>query len=198
MGRRLGGRRHGELLRRLFHRGVPVARATGGSAHGGAAAVLRLRFTCDRLLGRDPSSRPHFPFPFAQIVGSRRSPSGLGSDHSTISQLMHSRSTPGSRSSRSPAERHGVIGCGFEFIRTLSRSPRRRISLIQAFSPSRSSRMTSSSSSWSLRQNRDYTPYRCALHSRSSCPVKAHMGKHIKAITADVERCRWTATARTT
>ena len=26
----------------------------------------------------------------------------------------------------------GVIGCGFEFIRTLSRSPRRRISLIQA------------------------------------------------------------------
>ena len=49
------------------------------------------------------------------------------------SQFMHPRSTPGSRSSLSPAERHGVIGCGFEFIRTLSRSPRRRISLIQAF-----------------------------------------------------------------
>ena len=75
---------------------------------------------------------PFPPFPFAQIVGSRRSPSGLGSDHSTSSQFMHSRSTSGSRSSRSPAERHGVIGCGFEFIRTLSRSPRRRISLIQA------------------------------------------------------------------
>ena len=40
----------------------------------------------------------------------------------------------------------GVIGCGFEFIRTLSRSPRRRISLIQAFSPSRTSRLLSLSS----------------------------------------------------
>ena len=86
------------------------------------------------LLGRDPSSRPHSPSSFAQIVGSRRSPLGLGSDHSTTSHLRaFMYTTSCSRASRTLAERHGVTGRGFEFIRTRFRSPRRRISLIQAF-----------------------------------------------------------------
>ena len=52
----------------------------------------------------------------------------------------------------------GVTGRGFEFIRTRSRSPRRRIA-DTSLSPSRTSYPDHSHHSWTCRPNRDYTPY---------------------------------------